>query len=135
MGLAVSSDGYRLYVTTRSGNFIGLISTDTMNVVHRIELKGQPARAKLISSGRYLLVSLIGSGEMAVVDTHGLREIKRIPIGPSAEGLGVGPGDRFAYVSAQGDNRVVKIDTREWKKAGEFKTADRPDPILVIPSE
>ncbi|HWR53781.1 MAG TPA: YncE family protein, partial [Bryobacteraceae bacterium] len=49
MGLALSSDGYRLYVTTRGANLIALISTDMMNVVHRIELKGQPARAHLVN--------------------------------------------------------------------------------------
>ncbi len=133
MGLALSSDGYRLYVATRGANVIALISTDMMNVVHRIELKGQPARAHLVNSGRYLLVSLIGSGELALVDTQALGEVKRIPVGKNAEGIGVGPGERFVYVSAQAENRVLKFSLKDLKQAGEFKTADRPDPILVLP--
>ncbi|HWR50726.1 MAG TPA: hypothetical protein VN428_06445, partial [Bryobacteraceae bacterium] len=133
MGLALSSDGYRLYVTTRGANLIALISTDMMNVVHRIELKGQPARAHLVNSGRHLLVSLIGSGELALVDTQALGEVKRIPVGKSAEGLGVGPGERFVYVSAQAENRVLKFSLKDWKQVGEFKTGERPDPILVLP--
>lgn len=135
MGMALSSDGYRLYVTTRNANVVALISTDMMNVVHRIMLKGQPSRAHLVNNGRHLLVSLIGSGELSLVDTQALGEVKRVAAGKGAEGLGVGPGERFVYVAAQAENRVLKFSLKDWKQAGEFKTAERPDPILVIPQE
>ena len=47
--------------------------------------------------------------------------------------LGACRAGRFGYVSAQGDNKVVKFSLREWKPVLEIETGTRPDPLAILP--
>lgn len=133
MGLVLSSDERRLYAATRSGNEVVVIDTGRDVVTDRIHLEGQPARARLTKGDAWLLVSLIGSGEVAVVDPRAKREVHRFKAGAAAEGLGLDESGRFGYVSAQGDDTVVQFSLADWRRTLEIKTAARPDPIVPWP--
>jgi len=130
MGLALSSDERRLYAATRSGNEVVVIDTGKDAVTDRIRIEGQPARVRFTKGDRWLLVSLIESGEVAVVDPRAGREVHRFKAGAAAEGLGLDEAGRFGYVSAQGDDTVVQFSLADWSRTLEIKTAARPDPIV-----
>ena len=130
MGLALSSDERRLYAATRSGNEVVVIDTAKDAVTDRIRIEGQPARVRFTKGDRWLLVSLIESGEVAVVDPRAGREVHRFKAGAAAEGLGLDEAGRFGYVSAQGDDTVVQFSLADWSRTLEIKTAARPDPIV-----
>ncbi|MBC7925315.1 MAG: hypothetical protein H7039_06620 [Bryobacteraceae bacterium] len=130
MGVELAPDESICWVATRSGNQVVGINVGSGKVVHRIDVKGEPARLRAVHGGSLLLVSLIGSGEIAVLDLKTRQEVRRLTVGKSAEGMFVDTTEKFLYVSAQGDNKVVKFDMTTWKPVLEVKTADRPDPIL-----
>jgi YVTN family beta-propeller protein len=132
MGLVLSEDGTRAYVATRGGNEVVTIDTETDVVVDRIRVDGSPARLCFAKDGRKLLVSLLESGEVAVLDLWTRREERRLKVGAHAEGMGLDPGGRFAYVSAQGDDKVVRFSLRDWQSTLTIPTASRPDPIIVL---
>jgi hypothetical protein len=98
-----------------------------------IEIPGQPVRAHLTPDERLLLVTLIEAGELAVVNVGDLSVERRIPIGQRVEGLLVDAEGRYGYASAQADNKVVKFSLQDWRPVLEIKTADRPDPMLLVP--
>jgi YVTN family beta-propeller protein len=105
MGLALSRDGRRLYVATRDANRI---------------------------ADEFLLVTLIGSGELAVVATADDREVARFKVGAAAEGVTIDTRTGFGYASAQGANRVVKFSLTDWRPVLDIATDASPDPVEVV---
>jgi DNA-binding beta-propeller fold protein YncE len=132
MGLLLSEDGSRAFVATRNGNEVVAIDTETDLAVDRIRVDGSPARLCFAKDGRKLLVSLLESGEVAVIDLWSRREERRFKVGAHAEGLTLDAGGRFGYVSAQGDDKVVRFSLRDWQSTLTIPTASRPDPIIVL---
>jgi YVTN family beta-propeller protein len=132
MGLVLSPDGSRAFVATRGGNEVVTIDTETDTVVDRMRVDGSPARLCFTKDGKQLLVSLLESGEVAVLDLWARREERRFKVGAHAEGMGLDPAGRFGYVSAQGDDKVVRFSLRDWQTTLTIPTAARPDPIIVL---
>jgi YVTN family beta-propeller protein len=132
MGFALSRDEKLLYATNRAGQAVVVIDTGRDEVVAKIGIAGQPARAALTPGGKHLLVSLIEAGELAVVDTASRREVRRLRAGRAAEGIGMDEAGEFGYVSAQGEDKVVKFSLKDWRPVLEIKTATRPDPIHIL---
>ncbi len=132
MGLALSADGLQLFVATRGGNEVVVIDTDTGTVVDRIHVEGSPARLRFSKAGKQLIVSLLESGEVAVLDLWSKQEVQRFKVGAHAEGMGLDSAGRFGYVSAQGDDKVIRFSLSDWKSTLTIPTASRPDPIIVL---
>ena len=133
MGFAMSPDGKRLFVTTRSGNEVVVIDTASDTVLTRVEVAGEPVRMQLTQDGQLLAVTCIASGEMAVLETITFRERKRIPIGARAEGITFDLKRRTGYASAQAANKIVKFSLKDWSVIKEIPTsAPQPDPVIVL---
>lgn len=132
MGMAMSKDERRLYAANRTGNRVAIIDTGRDEVSGWIEIPGQPVRAGLTPDGRRLIVTLIESGEAVIVDASSRTVVHRIRTGANSEGIGIDPSGQFGYVSAQGENKVIKFSLKDWRPLLEIKTAARPDPIAII---
>jgi len=132
MGMALSADGRTLFATNRTANGVAVIDTTNAKVKRIIEISGQPVRAQLTPDERLLVVTLIETGEVAVVDVGEQAVVRRLPIGQRVEGLLIDPQGRYAYASAQADNKVVKFSLNDWQEVLEIKTAERPDPLLLV---
>lgn len=132
MGLALSRDERRLYAVNRTENNVLLIDTAKDEIIRRATVPGQPVRCRLTPNEKQLIVTLIGSGEVVVLEAETLREMKRFRAGTNAEGIGIDPAGRFLYVSAQGDDQVIKYALRDWQPVLRIKTAARPDPTVFF---
>ncbi len=132
MGLSMSKDETRLYAVNRTSNNVLLIETAKDEVVKRVDVPGQPVRCHLTPDEKHLIVTLIETGEVAVLEADSLRESRRFRAGANAEGIGIDPAGRSLYVSAQGDNKVIKYSLRDWRLLLEIKTGARPDPIVFF---
>jgi YVTN family beta-propeller protein len=133
MGMALRPDG-KLFVTNRTANGVAVIDTQKRNVIRIIEISGQPVRAHLTPDNKWLLVTLIDSGELAVVDAKELTLAHRLPMGQRVEGLTVDPAGRFVYASVQAENKVTKLSVGDWKSVLQIKTGQRPDPLILLPA-
>ena len=58
---------------------------------------------------------------------------QRVKVGEEPEGVTVRPDGRVVYVSCEGENEVVAIDTTTYKVVGRLKTAARPRSIVFTP--
>ena len=132
MGLALSRDGSRLYVATRDQNTVTLVATSDLTVTRQIPVAGSPARVRLTPDDRFLLVTLIGSGELAVLDTATEKQVARFMVGGAAEGVTIDTRTGFGYASAQAANRVVKFSLTDWRPVLEIATDASPDPVEVL---
>jgi YVTN family beta-propeller protein len=135
MGLALDRQGRRLFVATRDGNVVAVIDCADERVVQRIPVAGSPARVRLSADDRVLAVTLMGSGELVVLDASSTREIARLKIGAGAEGVTLDARSGFGYASAQGANTVVKFSLTDWQRVLEIATDQSPDPIELIQVE
>jgi YVTN family beta-propeller protein len=132
MGMALSRDGRQLYATTRGGNEVVVIDTATDAVLERIPVAGEPARLLFTEGDARLLVSLIASGEVAVLDPRSRREVSRFKVGKAPEGLALDEANGFGFVSAQNDARVVKFALGDFHRVLDITTAEQPDPLIVL---
>ncbi len=132
MGLALTRGGGRLYVSTQSGNTIAVVDCTHLTLVRQILVSGGPARLRLMPNDEFLLVTLIGSGELAVLATASGAEIARFKVGAAAEGLTIDTRTGFGYASAQAANHVVKFSLTDWRPVLEIATDASPDPVEVV---
>lgn len=132
MGLAVSRDGGHLYVATRDANRVVVVDTESRTVSRQLTVQGSPARLRLMPNDEFLLVTLIGSGELAVIAMADDREVARFKVGAAAEGITIDTRTGFGYASAQGANRVVKFSLTDWRPVLDIATDASPDPVEVV---
>jgi YVTN family beta-propeller protein len=132
MGLTLSADERRVYATTRTGNNVAVIDTATAKLRTAIPIPGEPVRLRVSPDKRWLAVTTIGSGEAYAVDLLSLKPTYRVAVGRAAEGLDFDRKGAFLYVTAQGDNKIVKVSTDTWRPVLEIKTGERPDTPAVF---
>lgn len=131
MGLALTKDGKRLFVAGRTDDKVTEVDPVANRVVRQLNVPGQPARLLLTEDGK-LLVSLIGSGEVALIDIDAWREVKRAKAGSRCEGMAL-DGEAL-YISAQADNKIHRLILPSLEHDLEIRTAAKPDPILILKS-
>jgi DNA-binding beta-propeller fold protein YncE len=59
------------------------------------------------------------------VPTH--KEIKRMKLGKSPEGILIVPDGSRAYLAVNGDNTIAILDLRTWEITGHLETGTGPD--------
>ncbi|HET8548433.1 MAG TPA: YncE family protein [Bryobacteraceae bacterium] len=132
MGLTLSPDERRVFATTRTANNVAVIDTATAKLRTAIAIPGQPVRLRISPDKRWLVVTTIGSGEAFAVDLLTLKPTYKVPIGRAAEGIEFDHKGAFFYVTAQGDNKIVKVSTDTWRPVLEIKTGERPDTPAIF---
>ncbi len=132
MGLALTPDEKTLFVATRTANMVVAVDAVTNRVRRNIGVPGMPVRLAYAAGARLLFVTLIDSGEVAALDALTLLEVKRVPAGARAEGILADPRGGFLYVSAQGDNRVVRFSVPGLERVQVIETPAKPDPLFLL---
>jgi DNA-binding beta-propeller fold protein YncE len=132
MGIRLSPDEKRVWATNRTGEAIVAIDTAVGSIFNRHPMMGQPVRLALSPDKRRVLVSFIGSGDAAVLDAITMQPERRFPVGKRAEGLAYDAEGKFVYVTAQGEDKMLKVSTTSWKPVLEIKTGAKPDTPIVF---
>ena len=94
-------------------------------------MQGQPARL-LLAPGGALLVSLIASGEIALIDAATLKEVRRAKAGARAEGMSLAPDGRTGFIAAQAENRILRFRLPSLETIAAIATAGKPDPSYYL---
>jgi len=144
--IAVSPDGNEVWVGHNKDNKIVVIDAHTLEKKIEFACADMPIRIAFVPNGKLALVSCAKSGELAVIETAGRREWKRIrmPIEPEALPAGSGPAaadapnsmpvgvlcdpdGKYAYVACTGANQVAVIDLATLELKGVIPTGKEPD--------
>lgn len=132
MGLALTPDEKTLFVATRTTNMVVAVDAVTNRVRRNIGVPGMPVRLAYAPDSHLLFVTLIETGEVAALHGRTLLEVKRVAAGARAEGILADPRGGFLYVSAQGDNRVVKFSIPDLEQVQTIDTPAKPDPLFLL---
>ena len=89
MGVVVSPDGGRVYVSTGRGRLIMAIDAVTLDVVGSVEVGTRPWGIALTTDGRYLYAANGPSNDVSVVDTESLEVIATVAAGERPWGVAI----------------------------------------------
>ncbi len=144
-----------VWVGNNQENQISIVNAETMIVIGNVECGLQPIRLTFTVDGKYVLVSNILSGDLAVIDSEKREVVKRISLGgfvlreedwkgktdeelqPYVQeienegarpiGVIVGPDNKFAYVANHGLDNIAVIDLSIWEIVKRLPAGKGPD--------
>ncbi len=127
-GFDVSPDGRELWTANAQDGTLSVIDLETKKNIATINGNVQGAnRLKFTLDGKYVLISMLGGGDLVVYDAASHNEFKRVPIGHGAAGILVEPDGKRAFVSCGPDNYVAVVDLSTWQVVGHVEAGGEPD--------
>lgn len=135
-GFDVSPDGRELWTANAHDGTLSVIDLKAKKNVATIQANVQGAnRLKFTLDGKYVLISLLGGGDLVVYDAASRKEFKRVPIGHGAAGILIEPGGKRAFVSCGPDNYVAVVDLSTWQVVGHIEAGGEPDGLAWAAQE
>ena len=112
-GVAVSSDGKKVYVTDDGG--VSVIDTTTNTVTATVPVGSKPTGIAVNPNGNKVYVTNYGDGTVSVIDTATNTVTDIITVGNGPFGVAVNPAGTKVYVANFLSNTVSVIDTTKNK--------------------
>jgi YVTN family beta-propeller protein len=84
-------------------------------------------RLKFTPDGRQVLISDLDGNEVVVIDAPARKEVKRIKMGRTPEGILMAKDGSRAYVAEAGENRIAIIDLKTLEVTDHLTTGNGPD--------
>lgn len=105
-----------LYVTTELDQAVGIIDPQTLKIVGTIPTGQAESHMLAIShDGRYGYTANVGPGTVSVLDLHGRKMVKVIPVTSHVQRISVSPDDRWVFTSDTEKPRLAVIDAAAHK--------------------
>lgn len=124
----LSPDGRELWTAHSRDGGVSIIDPATHAVTATIDLGTKRSnRLKFTPDGKLVLITDLDAGELRVVDAAARREVKRIPLGRSPEGILIPPGGTRAFVAVTGENQVAVVDLKSLAVTSRFAPGRGPD--------
>jgi YVTN family beta-propeller protein len=90
-------------------------------------------RLKITPDGQRVLITDLGGGELVVFDRATRKEVKRIPVGKSPEGIQIAPDGSRAYIAVNGENFIAVLDLKTLQVTSRINPGKGPDGMAWIP--
>jgi YVTN family beta-propeller protein len=127
-GLDLSPDGRELWTAHSRDGAVSIINVESKAVSLTLSLGTKRSnRLKFTPDGRQVLVTDLDAGELVVVDAKARKEVKRVPLGKSPEGILMVPDGSRAYVAVTGEDFVASFDLKRLEVTGRIEPGRGPD--------
>jgi YVTN family beta-propeller protein len=134
-GFDVSPDGSQLWAAHSTDGGVSIVDLTSKKVVQTLDVQTKRSnRLKFTPDGQRVLISDLDAGDLVVIDAPARKEIKRLKLGRSPEGVLVVPDGSRAYVAVTGDNYVAAIDLKTLEVTGKISAGTGPDGMAWIPA-
>ena len=144
IGVAVSPDGTRAYVTNDGDGTVSVIDTSTNTVIDTIPVGSNPRGVAVSPDGTRAYVTNDGDGTVSVIDTSTNTVIDTIPVGSNPRGVAVSPDGTRAYVTngtppnplvaGSGSGQLSVIDTTIGAVTATTDVGAFPSLVAISPS-
>jgi len=128
-GIAVSPDGWALYVCAHHKGVVHAFDTRTHARHHTVDIEGAPGeanqlrRARVSPDGRYLCVSSHVDNYAAVYDAHTLKQTCGFPTPKAPMGFGFAADGKHAYLCCHDAALTLEFELTRGRVTREFDTA------------
>ena len=126
-GIDVSPDGTQIWTAHSRDGGVSIIDIASKKVVQTLQLGTKRSnRLKFTPDRKLVLISDLDGGELVVLDASTKREIKRMKLGRSPEGILIAPDGERAFVAVNGDNYVAVLNLKTLEVTGRISMSS-PD--------
>ena len=132
IGVAVTSDGSKVYVTT-TNDTVWVIATVSNTVTAIIPVGVNPQSLAVSRDGSKVYVANIDDNTVSVISTASNAVTATIPVGTGPFGVAVTPDGSKVYVANNGSNTVSVISTAKNVATATISVGSKPDGIAVTP--
>jgi DNA-binding beta-propeller fold protein YncE len=128
-GLAVSPDGWALYVTAHRKGVLHAFDTRTHALHHTVRIEGAPGeanqlrRVRVSPDGRYVCVSSHVDNYAAVYDALTLEQLAGFPTPKAPMGFGFAPDGEHAYLCCHDAAVTLEFEIATGRTTRQFATA------------
>ncbi len=135
VGVAVTQDGTRVFVTDQSSNALLVIDTATNSVIATVTvgLGRTPRGVAVNSAGTRVYVANLGSNSVSVLETVTNTVIATVLVGTRPLGVAVNPAGTRVYVANSGNNIVSVIDADTNVVIAAVSVGLSPQGLVVTP--
>lgn len=132
-GMDLSPNGKELWVANSHDGTVSIIDTAMKKVVQTVDVKTKFSnRVKFTVDGKLVLITDLGSGDLLVMDAAMRKEVKRMHLAKSVEGVLVAPDGVRAFVAESGDNQLAVVDLKTLEVTKTFTTGQEPDGMAWV---
>ncbi len=108
-GMDISPDGAELWAAHSKDGGVSIIDIASKKVTATLQLGTKRSnRLKFTPDGKTVLITDLDAGVLIVLDRATRKEVKRITMGKTPEGILITPDGSRAYVGVAGDNHVAR---------------------------
>jgi len=133
-GTVMSRDKKTMYVTNSEANTISKIDAGKFQVTGTIQTGKWPCRLALTPDEKSLVYALQNSEAVGFADLGTMKEVKQVPLGGKLVSLTLSSDGRYAYSSAQEQDKISVISLAERKVVRVIETprGSGPDPVIAL---
>jgi DNA-binding beta-propeller fold protein YncE len=128
-GIAVSPDGWALFVCTHRKGLVHVFDTRTLALHRTLEIEGAPGeanqlrRVRVSPDGRYVCVSSHVDNYAAVYDAFKFEQIAGFPTPKAPMGVGFAADGKHAFLCCHDAAAVLEFELASGRVTREFATA------------
>ena len=127
-GIDLSPDGGEVWAANSGDGTVSIIDVGSCRVIGTVDVKTKRSnRVRFTKDGNLALISDLGAGEVVVMDAATRKEVKRLKLGSSVEGILMLPDGARAIVAVSGDNHLAILDLKTLEVVSTFETGKDPD--------
>jgi YVTN family beta-propeller protein len=127
-GMDLSPSGKEFWAANSGDGTVSVIDTAAKKVVSTFDVKTKRSnRLKFTLDGKLVLITDLGSGDLVVVDAASRKEVKRLHLGKSVEGVLIAPDGKRAFAAVSSDDKVAVVDLKTLEVTKTFTTGKGPD--------
>jgi YVTN family beta-propeller protein len=127
-GIDLAPDGSEVWAANSGEGTVSVIDVGSKKVVGTVDVRTKHSnRLKFTPDGKLVLITDMGSGDLVVMDAVTRKEVKRMHLGSSVEGILMQPDGARAFVAVSGDDKVAVLDLKTLAVTGTFTTGKDPD--------
>ena len=133
-GCVFSRDKKTMYVTNSEANTISRIDAARFQVTGTIETGKWPCRLAVTPDGKNLVYALQNGQAVGFADLAAMKEVQQVPLGGKLVSLTLSGDGRYAYSSAQEQDKISVISLAERKVVRVIETpkGSGPDPVIAL---
>ena len=133
--LDISPDGRELWTAHSQDGGVSIIDLAAKKVTGTFNAGTKRSnRLKFTADGKRILISDLAGGELLVFDVVSRKEVKRITLGKSPEGILMVPDGSRAYVAVTGGNFLAIVDLKTLEVTGRIEPGAGPDGMAWVSS-